>query len=791
MSTVWKVTPIKDLLGQLRNPPREFTPVPFWFFNDTFDRERISAQLEDYVEKGVNALVLHPRIGIPEDMPYLSDAYFEMVRFVVEKASRLDMKIVLYDEGMYPSGSAHGMVAAADPSYRAKGITITREPGPDPVIARLSGGRYLVRRATEGTIRGIHFGEDDGEKGAPAAADILNPKAVALFIHLTHDRYYEELKDYFGNTVIGFFTDEPCALGRNAEAFREWADGMEKEIIDEGGCLKELEGLFTGEENATTAIYHRLIKKHLREIFYGALSRWCEEHGIWLMGHPAESDDVEEELYFHVPGQDLIMRRVSPETGGLLEADSVQAKLAADIARHLGRRRNSNECFGVCCREKIPWYFTGKDMKWYLNWMGIRGVNLFIPHAFYYSVGGKRKQERPPDVGPNNIWWRHYRYFSDYMKRLSFLMTDSVNGAKVAVLCDNNRIPFREIAALYEHQIEFNYLPAALLRECRTENGMLCIRDYRYEAVLNLLGGEYDNWIREGKECGAATENGGAVERGGGNVEKAPAEKSSPAKATSTVRIVHEAQALITEERRAIRTRSFSPDLRVAHLYKEGTELYHLSNEGKETIRTQILIPGGEDILCVNLWKAAVCPAQEEQKADGAELSLELRPCEMLLLINHGREAYAKCIGPEAHAESNGPEERERKREAGEGSDASEMPISATADPAGNRAQAENWNDRFTLKSREENRAEYVYGFHAEALTGDESFEVTGEEMAECWCNGAFAGVSFYSPHRFEVGPHLREGENEILLAFTGNAANQYDNAGLFFGLGRNHYESL
>lgn len=52
-------------------------------------------------------------------------------------------------------------------------------------------------------------------------------------------------------------------------------------------------------------------------------------------------------------------------------------------------------------------------------------------------------------------------------------------------------------------------------------------------------------------------------------------------------------------------------------------------------------------------------------------------------------------------------------------------------------------------------------------------------------------GVSFYSPHRFEVGPHLREGENEILLAFTGNAANQYDNAGLFFGLGRNHYESL
>lgn len=72
---------------------------------------------------------------------------------------------------------------------------------------------------------------------------------------------------------------------------------------------------------------------------------------------------MEEEYYFHIPGQDLIMRRVAPETGGLREPDSVQAKLSADIARHLGRRRNANECFGVCGRENVPWYFKGYDMK--------------------------------------------------------------------------------------------------------------------------------------------------------------------------------------------------------------------------------------------------------------------------------------------------------------------------------------------------------------------------------------------------------------------------------------------
>ena len=72
---------------------------------------------------------------------------------------------------------------------------------------------------------------------------------------------------------------------------------------------------------------------------------------------------MEEEYYFHIPGQDLIMRRVAPETGGLREPDSVQAKLSADIARHLGRRRTANECFGVCGRENVPWYFKGYDMK--------------------------------------------------------------------------------------------------------------------------------------------------------------------------------------------------------------------------------------------------------------------------------------------------------------------------------------------------------------------------------------------------------------------------------------------
>ena len=55
--------------------------------------------------------------------------------------------------------------------------------------------------------------------------------------------------------------------------------------------------------------------------------------------------------------------------------------------------------------------------------------------------------------------------------------------------------------------------------------------------------------------------------------------------------------------------------------------------------------------------------------------------------------------------------------------------------------------------------------------------------MAECVCNGTAAGVSFYDPHTFRIGDFLKEGENEIIVRFTGNAVNLYGTVNVPFGL--------
>ncbi|MBQ2803096.1 MAG: hypothetical protein IJF07_04270 [Lachnospiraceae bacterium] len=714
----------KQILSELLYPSEEFTPIPFWFFNDVPDNERIRAQLADYKEKGVHAIVLHPRIGLPEEIGYLSKEYFAVVHFLVKTASEFGMKIVLYDEGMYPSGSAHGMVVAASPEYASKGITIVSTPGESEIICRLSGQRYLVYEETKGTIRGIHFGEDDGEEKAKRSADILNPDAVDLFIQLTHDRYYEELKEYFGNTIIAFFTDEPCALGRNAEGYREWVPTLKEELTRAGGKLEELEGLFNNQENATTKLYHKLIKRHLRENFYRKLSEWCEVHGIALMGHPEASDDVEEQLYFHIPGQDLILRRVSPETGGLKEFDSVQAKLSADIARHLGRRRNANECFGVCSRGGIPWYFKAQDMKWYIDWLGVRGVNLFVPHAFYYSVAGARKDERPPDVGPNNIWWAHYRKFSDYMKRLSWLMTDSVNCTKVAVLCDNNQVPYQELASLYENQIEFNYLPMALLAQGHMENGRLCIGQYQYELLLNVTDRAWDQRVQRlfGEE--------------------------------SAVNIVHSVEEVLAFKGICnISLKGQCKSLRVSTLSKEATRLYLFSNEGAELIQEQIsfnhvLWDKADSLIFVDMWKGKVWKQEEKQNAEYRSFALKLNPCETLLVI---LDKGGQLSG--------------------------EVAVAAQETFLG------DWTKRFVMQQRLDNQIIYEYNYQAVSVTKEEVFHVRGEEMIECFCNGVLADVSFWGPHSLKIGHLLREGKNTIRLVVTGNAANIYTKADISYGL--------
>ena len=76
------MTDTKSIIDDILTPKREFTPIPFWFLNDSLEKEKLKAQLEDFNEKGVNAVVLHPRMGLPQSIEYLSGKYFDIIEFI-------------------------------------------------------------------------------------------------------------------------------------------------------------------------------------------------------------------------------------------------------------------------------------------------------------------------------------------------------------------------------------------------------------------------------------------------------------------------------------------------------------------------------------------------------------------------------------------------------------------------------------------------------------------------------------------------------------------------------------
>ncbi len=586
------------------DPPHEFSQAPFWFWNDDLSEQELLRQMEDFRAHGVHGFVIHPRAGLPRSIGWMSERMLGFMRFAIERAAERDMWVILYDEGMYPSGSSSGQVVAENPAFRTRGLVCIdldeAKPqsevrgvriGPDgepdlapgqnlvAVVARKSNGHRIAvidRPARDGrsVIRGLHFVDDDPPRRSnrrevrenqPPGADILNPAAVACFIRLVYQRFHDEFGPHFGKTVKAIFTDEPSLLARGAErGMVAGTTGILKHVSDFLGYdfTEHLPALWYEDEPEAALHrrnYNRALQARLEQTFYRPISQWCESHGICLTGHPMGPDDIGHLRHFHIPGQDIVWRYIEPGKPSALEgAQSTQGKCASSAMIHLGRRRNMNEFCGAYGHN-----FTFEEMQWLANWLLIRGCNLLVPHAFYYSIRGPRIDERPPDVGPNNTWWPQYEPFARATSRLCWLNTDSTHVCELAILGLNDHLPWRAAKVCFQHQRDFNYLEARhLWEDARVDRDGIRVAGMHYRALV---------------------------------LEEAPPAKAAAAveKLTKAGRLIRwsesmpDAELIELVDRLAepdVRVSPKTPDLRVRHVRKAQTEYYLLFNEGSEDV---------------------------------------------------------------------------------------------------------------------------------------------------------------------------------------------------------------
>jgi hypothetical protein len=595
---------LETFLQTWKNPPREFSQAPFWFWNDDLSEKEISRQLQDFTDHGIYGFVIHPRVGLPKSIDWLNDKMIYYMKYAIKEAEKKNMWCILYDEGMYPSGSASGQVVAENPLFRPRGLFAIDldevKPGDEkygfkinesgkPIIKENQNLITIVKRKTNGhkiaivdryispnysIIRGLHFLEENPARRAdkkevaeetPPVADILNPEAVKSFIKHSYQKYYDELGNYFGKTVKAIFTDEPSFLGRKPE--RGVAAGNKELLGFVNNWLKEdftdkLPSLWFDDEpdsKVNREVYNRALNARLEETYYRQLSDWCIAHNTSLVGHPGLPEDIGHLRYFQIPGQDVVWRYILPDNTNALEGtESTTAKCASSAMIHLKRRRNSNEYCGAYGHE-----FTFNEMKWLANWLLIRGCNLLIPHAFYYSVRGPRVDERPPDVGPNNIWWNEFKPFADETRRLCWLNTDSKHVCDIAILSLNDYLLWRSAKILFQNQYDFNYLEARHLWEDAVVDAQgIKLAGMHYKALIV----EFDP-PKEAQNAIQKLESSGRIIR--------MKENDNDNVLLNSVKGIIEKDIDITP---------LTKDIRIRHVVKNNYHFYMLFNEGEEKL---------------------------------------------------------------------------------------------------------------------------------------------------------------------------------------------------------------
>ena len=777
-----------DWHERVAKPSPEFSQLPFWFWNDDLTEQEILRQLADFREHGVYGFVIHGRMGLAKSIPYMGDRWMQLVRTAVEEAARTNMRVCLYDEGMYPSGSAHGKVAQSNPAFAACGlamesmdiqgpatIPVTPPAGAD-VVAMVLGKRTGEKETLDGEslraidvssaklevppgnwrlmtftcvpshgrIRGVHEGEEDSEAGAPPAADLLNPQAMQAFIQFAYEPYYAALGKHYGKTVIGMFTDEPSMLGRRPRSgLKPWTTGFAAYFQNKRGysATALLPGLFVGIGPKTEGFRRDVastLAERLDETYYQPLSQWCEAHGIALTGHPAGATEIQPLRFFQIPGQDIVWRGVAPEGNKALQGtNSAIGKCSSSVARHDGRLRNSNEVYGA-----FGWQLTLEEMKWLADWLMVRGVNLLYPHAFYYSIREYRVNERPPDLGPNNLWWPHYRWFADYTARVCGLLVGSRQICNVAILGGNHALPWRAAEFLYRHQVDFNYIEDwRLVGQARIQDGRIAVGDMAYD--LLIVDGDRP-------PTGAVAETLVRFQMSGGKVRYCTGAPDP---------------TLLDGLERDVRISPEAPALRYTHVVKDGVDFYLLVNEGESEMAGRLTVRRAGRAEWLDAWTGAFAPAEAAPvDADGLSVGLHLeRRASIILCVDPGKPMAAPTaphagLSAEKPVPLGGPWEvvdRDGKRMVEGLGDWQQQP--ATAGYAGTLT----YRTHFEMAKRE--GIEYAIDLGA---VGD---------FATLTLNGQVLPVRFWAPYRWMVTPWLKEGRNELSVEVTNSLVNRYD----------------
>lgn len=535
--------------------------LPFlWMHGEK--EETIRKYVQKINEAGIRALCVEPR----PHPDFIGGEWWQDLKIVLDEASKRNMKVWLFDDSHFPTGYANGAVIKKYPELRKKylkiaqidyhgpqvdaGIIVKWQAGGDrnTIMSVGTDTKQLSSKFTESDEKIIavlaaklvdyetidtrtmidisdkvqdgvvywDIPEDDwrvfilvetfngGEKSTEGYLNPIDPNATQVLIDEVYQAHFEHVGEYFGNTIAGFFTDEPrfgnvkgpeASIGR-MEMVLPWRSDMldilEKDLATNPLLLLPL--LVTnGNEQQNFIRYHYMdiVSKLYSENFNGKLAEWCLNHNVEYIGHLIEDNNAHARLgygaghFFRgiknqtMSGIDVVLHQLLPgmDQGYFKTFTSTGwdgeffhyglAKLGASLG-HLDAKKQGRtmvELYGA-----YGWSEGLSLMKWMTDHMLVQGVNHFVPHAF--NMSPFPDTDCPPHFYAHNEnpQFPYLGLLMKYTNRVAELLTGGHHTKSAFVLYhaeaewSGEYMLFQKPAKqLIQHQIDFDILPVDFL----------------------------------------------------------------------------------------------------------------------------------------------------------------------------------------------------------------------------------------------------------------------------------------------------------------------------------------
>lgn len=239
--------------------------TPFLVVTGRPTREEVERKVAALKADGFDAFVCYARSGL--ELRYMEEEWLARIDWYCTAAAANGMKVWIYDDYNWPSGTCRGRVPNENPAFRYS------EWG----VSRASDGSWIWEKAF--SPRGWVNYCDEG--------------AMARFVELTHEVYARRLAKHFAaGTVAGFFSDEPnypAAISfarKPLVRITRW-DGLEDEYRAATGrdFRADVEASCAGGDAAVWEAYGAIRARRIRRNYFDRIADWCRRHGVESTGH--------------------------------------------------------------------------------------------------------------------------------------------------------------------------------------------------------------------------------------------------------------------------------------------------------------------------------------------------------------------------------------------------------------------------------------------------------------------------------------------------------------------------